>query len=176
MELSIAREREHSHQQSLEGRREETIDTSLEEPSSSGFLKDIVVHNTSHGITSIYASGDAFQHQAEPQENDEGTLQTSIEKFCKDHSQDLDLLALLELQSLVKPKFSFHGDAVKACNLFNCLISNTEPDERIAAAHESQVIVPGSCSFFISDMSKFRMLLKGKCTYSCRFPPNQVLA
>lgn len=174
LELSEGREREHGHAQSVEGRREKTTDTSLEEPS--GFLKDIIVHNTSHCILTTNVSSDAVQHQAEPQKNGELTLQMSIENCCKDQSPDLDLLALLELQSLVKPKFSFYGDAVKPCNLFNCLISNTEPDERIAAAHESQVIVPGSCSFFISDMSKFRMLLKGKCTYSCWSPPNQVLA
>ncbi len=79
-----------------------------------------------------------------------------------DEEQDLNLLALADLQTLVKPKFSFKGDDARPCNLFTCLIRNTASEEREALAHESPVLIPSRSSFFMADISNFRMLLKGK--------------
>ena len=101
---------------------------------------------------------------------------TPKEDAVEDEEQDLDLLALGDLQSLVKPKFSFCGDTERQNNLFNCLIKNTASEEREAIAYESEVIIPGSCSFLMADMSKFRLLLKGKhAVPQCRFPYFSVL-
>ena len=77
-------------------------------------------------------------------------------------NQSLDLLALAELMHVVRPKFRFKGGFEQPCNLFNTLIKNDSAQEREAMAHESNVLIPAACSFFLADMSNFRLLLKGE--------------
>ena len=130
-------------------------------------------HEGTLGSKSFISQGTAFtdairsesNSQREMQRGDKGSNGCPHKEMGRDEGQELDLLALADLQSLVKPKFTFHGEAERTFNLFNCHISNTALDEKEADAHESQVIIPGSCSFFMADMSKFRALLKGK---TCR--------
>lgn len=98
------------------------------------------------------------EHQAGAQAQ---VLSTSVRKEPDNQNQALDLLALAELQHLLRPKFSFREEKDKELNLFNCLVCNDSSREREATAHESHVLIPSKSSFFIADMTKFRLLLRG---------------
>ena len=99
----------------------------------------------------------------------------------------LDLLSLAHYKHLVHPKFTFHLTAHatapsppspgklqttslmssnqsmpsgnEVCDLFDTLITNGETNERLASASGVDVLVPGSCSFLISDIKRLRPLL-----------------
>ena len=118
----------------------------------------------SKSTVSVCMTGSAIDEERKVQKDLEKTDPCPMGGAARDEDQQLDLLALADLQSLVKPKFRFHGNGERNLNVFKSFISNTASEEREAVAHESRVIVPGSCSFFIADMSKFRILLKRKCT------------
>ena len=76
--------------------------------------------------------------------------------------QPCDLLALAEMQHIIKPKFRVLGTQT---NLFNCLISNDSENEQEATAHETQILMPGNSRFLMADISRFKILLKGKPSF-----------
>lgn len=86
-----------------------------------------------------------------------------------DPTVTFDLLALHDLKYTLHPKFHF-DDASDlrvqelALNLFDTMLSNQHEAERIAKAHETQVLIPAHAAFLMSDIKKLQPLLSGTVT------------
>ena len=86
-----------------------------------------------------------------------------------DPAVTFDLLALDDLKYTLHPKLQFDNtsDASTqelALNLFDTMLSNQHEAERIATAHETQVLIPAHAAFLMSDIKKLQPLLSGTVT------------
>lgn len=82
------------------------------------------------------------------------------------HAQGFDLLSLAELKHVVKPRFQYvDGEdpdlSAWSTRLYDAVIGNDEEIERLAMAHETEVLVPRHARFMLSDITRLQPLMQG---------------
>ena len=82
--------------------------------------------------------------------------------------QAFDLIGLSELRALLKPKFCFldreGADLVpgdQSWKLFGQVIENPGTKERVALAHDQEVLMPAHSRFLLGDVEQFSRLVPG---------------
>jgi hypothetical protein len=72
-----------------------------------------------------------------------------------------DWVSLSHLAHIVKPKLSFCDDPHQHSNLYGTIIRNNADHDRVAAAHETLVLLPAHSAFVMSDISQLSRLTTG---------------